>query len=341
MKRPKRSPLRRRSTNDAFYLEYPCKVVKTDFAVVGCSCRSRFCKRCGISRGLDLRHRVVNWSVAMDWRNPQMWTFSIDPELFDSPEAAYLHVRESRVFSLLMRELRRQGHVDSPEYFVVLEFQKNGWPHWHLLLDGAFVPWSRVVQLWNRHVPEGRVASRCGLGSVFYTKKGKFKSAENAVNYVTKYVIKNPQEGWPDWLLDSRHNVPRYSASRGFFLDGRPANEKDPDNESASADLSVSERPTIRQRVAACKFKAVMMRYDWISNANMSYRRSTFMGSTALPRHVLAGQLGVDLEAIRFSCPPDRVAEFLGMGKHGSLKDGDESIRNPSCYRHRVNHDDN
>ena len=48
----------------------------------------------------------------------------------------------------------------------------------------------------------------------------KFSSKAHAANYATKYLIKAPEEGWPEWVMWFDGQIHRYSTSRGFFQDG-------------------------------------------------------------------------------------------------------------------------
>jgi hypothetical protein len=143
-----------------------------------------------------------------------MLTLSIDQELFGSPQEAYEHVGKKRKVSELVRKLHRDGVLISKRFTVTLEFQKNGWPHWHLLVESRFVPKHELQDAW-------------GLGHVWFSKRD-FDDASHAVNYATKYITKTAKdqdEFWfPDWVLDYPGNVRRFSTSRGLCPpDRRPA----------------------------------------------------------------------------------------------------------------------
>jgi hypothetical protein len=47
----------------------------------------------------------------------------------------------------------------------------------------------------------------------------KFADAVHAARYATKYLIKAPSEGFPDWVMDmgDETRIRRYSASKGFW----------------------------------------------------------------------------------------------------------------------------
>src|SRR5690606_12943327 len=102
---------------------------------------------------------------------------------------------------------------------------KNGWPHWHVLLDADFVSIEVIQDRWDCFRPEGAgplKAGHPGFGWVWVShgkggRKGEFQSSEHAANYALKYVLKHPKHGFPAWVLDSRGEVKRYWPSKGFY----------------------------------------------------------------------------------------------------------------------------
>jgi hypothetical protein len=118
-----------------------------------------------------------------------------------------------------VRSLVKTGHLSSGRYFVVLEFQASGMPHWHLLLESSFVPIERIRHVWDLNRPKtvGPASpGRPGFGFV-WVSKANFESMEHAANYVTKYCLKQPEKGYPDWVLDFVGRVPKYATSRKFW----------------------------------------------------------------------------------------------------------------------------
>jgi hypothetical protein len=195
------------------------------YEVVAKGCRNRYCPQCCETLGVKLRERVRE-KVAT-WKACLLVTLTIDPTLFPTPADAMERVRTRRAFSRLVRALLKSGHLKSGRYFAAIEFQKNGMPHWHLLLESDFVPIERVQELWDRNRPDtaGPVQpGRPGFGFVWMSKD-KFDSTEHAAHYVTKYVLKYPKAGYPDWVLDFVGRIPKYSTSRGLL--GTPQEESE------------------------------------------------------------------------------------------------------------------
>jgi hypothetical protein len=259
----------------------------TRIDLIGCGCRSRFCIKCCCGLGLTLRERLL--PVLATFKGLLMWTFTIDPKLFNSPAAAFEYARDNRCISNTMRELRKRGFLHTGRYFVVVEWQMGTgdepgtlMPHWHLLADSSFIPFETVCQLWNRFRPSsaGPVeGDRPGFGSIRFTET-KFVTPDHAANYACKYLIKYPEKGYPDWVLDSDF-IHRFSTSRGFWGDSAapeesPApdsdecqqttdgDETDPDN----SDVEEQPRTTIRERLAKCGEKTVVMKVGQFIDVN-------------------------------------------------------------------------
>jgi hypothetical protein len=92
-------------------------------------------------------------------------------------------------------------------------------------------------------------------------------TAAHAANYACKYVIKYPEEGFPDWVIDrNRKSVHRFTASRGFWgYQARTESEEDQPAESVdmmgeevepgildARALVVIENRTIREVIERC-----------------------------------------------------------------------------------------
>ncbi len=197
------------------------RVFKTEhYELRACGCRSWFCPNCCRTLGMGLRKRVVK--AVEKWQSVMMFTLTFDPELFEGPEECYRYARKKRVVAILIRRLAEKGFLHSKQYFAVWEYHKSGWPHIHLLVDASFVPFETVCEIWNRNRPKEAGAvkeGRPGFGGVRFSAP-KFSSKAHAANYATKYLIKAPEEGWPEWVMWFEGQIHRYSTSRGFFQDG-------------------------------------------------------------------------------------------------------------------------
>ncbi len=276
------------AANAADYLEPGGKSCEGDSGAGGrhnevwqCGCRSRFCPRCCVGLGLSLRERLI--PILETFTGLMMWTLTIDPELFESPELAYDYVRERRAISNLVRALKGRGLLHSDRYFYVVEWQKwTEMPHYHLLVDATFIDFRMVCEVWNRNRPgwAGPVeGARPGFGSVRFSAP-EFENHIHAAHYACKYMIKHPEHGYPDWVLDRKGNTPRYGTSRGFWREpDRQAQEMklegvlSVDQAAQRADCSCQDcreggmqsgdrrrrSEAIRERLVRCGTKAVLM----------------------------------------------------------------------------------
>lgn len=225
-----------RRRTPAYLLEHSQNVV-TDieddpehfFEVAPCGCDCWYCPRCCIAKGYRLRSELI--PVLETFRGLMMVTLTIDPELFESPKRAYLHVREKRAISRLVGAIDQAGYLFSHRYFCVVEFQQHTeQPHFHLLLDSNFVPKIQIDATWSRFRPKsaGPVkANRPQFGMTRFSMPNFEGGAVHAARYATKYLVKTPDYGYPGWVMamGSEMRVPRYSTSRGFWgREPKPAN---------------------------------------------------------------------------------------------------------------------
>lgn len=226
------------------------------FRVKSCVCRSRFCPCCCGWLGRDLRGRLVE--VLGTYQGVYTLTLTVDPENFpDDPEGAFRYVLKRRCIAKLVEQLHKLGHLHSRRYFVVVEWQRNGYPHWHVVLDATFIPFVVITATWDRFRPSWLgppVGRRPPMGSSRFTKKfaGGADAGLHAARYVAKYLTKHPADGYPDWVLGADYRIRRYSTSRGFW---GAAGEPEPAVEDDEGEEGERERvpQTIRQRVESCQ----------------------------------------------------------------------------------------
>ncbi|HAU36458.1 MAG TPA: hypothetical protein DCX07_01915 [Phycisphaerales bacterium] len=120
---------------------------------------------------------------------------TVDPKGFESAEAAHDAIMAGGYIRRLMRLLGIKVWV------WVLEFHKSGWPHWHILVDlserGELRPGDlkRVWGLWR---------DKWGLGGLDLVQRKQFGESKHAVLYITKYLMKPPRSGYPDWFIQGK-----------------------------------------------------------------------------------------------------------------------------------------
>ncbi|WP_145084814.1 rolling circle replication-associated protein [Anatilimnocola aggregata] len=236
-----------------------------------------------------------------------MVTLTVDPKLFGSPVEAYRYVREKRAIAELVRALKKAGHLRSNRYFYVVEFHKNGWAHFHLLLEAEFIPFKVLCQLWGRNRPKSAPAwghkyeeSLAGVEPEFGTCRisvGKFSGgAHHAACYATKYMVKYPEHGFPQWTFDEMNagrRIRLYQTSHGL-LPGKPSSKNkcaNAEEESGVAEHSADcfcdacragehhptkkEQRTIEDRLADCGTRAAVLEVTEVKDETGKVVRSS------------------------------------------------------------------
>jgi hypothetical protein len=224
------------------------------------------------------------------FQSPYFVTLTLDPKLFEGPEDAVRWIQKHGVISEFVRMLRRKGYLLDDRYFACWEFQANGWPHWHLVFDASFIPFAAICEAWSAagwagtdgrkrwgQRPEfGGKGTAPVFGSVRFRIKGR-ECLGALCHYLTKYVTKMPEGGWPAWLGRSLVHIRRWSTSREFWRNApppRPARKVtewaklrgkyfDPDEEWVEDEEFLRKIGkvirTIAQRCDACGDKSVVL----------------------------------------------------------------------------------
>ncbi len=225
--------------------------VTTDLEVVVLAehrCRARSCSVCAIKRGWIVRQRLL--ARAGGWIRPAVLTLTVDRGEFSSPVQAYRYVTRKKLLWRLMRALGVK------RWFWVLEYQQktgSGWPHWHILIDLADVPGGRVDlvkawQLWR---------DRWGVGGLqLEVRDVEFDSVEHALMYITKYLMKQPEGGFPTWVLKSRQSIRFFQGCRLLGpLVAKPSLKKAMSVEDEQTNKRASRRPLL-DRMSECSVGA-------------------------------------------------------------------------------------
>ena len=207
-------------------------------------CRCRTCSQCGPIYGRKARSRLLLRSDV--FKHPALLTLTLKPSHFDDdPSKAYLTVTDGKFIARLMKLL------GVTRWVWVLEFQQSGWPHWHLLIDkpGSFLDLKKAWHWW------GWNRTRWKLGGVDLGKQ-QTKDGRHAIFYISKYLVKYPEHGFPDWLLDLKRRVRFVGSSKeiGAVVSDRERIEPDAvaeDDAEAAASLPPEHR-TLRVREASC-----------------------------------------------------------------------------------------
>lgn len=227
-------------------------------------CGCRLCRECGSMLGRKLRGRLHEKAAL--FKSPRMLSLTVDlkgtitGKGFASGEEAHRYVTAGRFIAKLMSKLGIRVWV------WVLEFQRNGNPHWHVLFDASELVGGRFDYdaAWRWWRDRWQVGGWKASG-----KADEFKSPEHALNYITKYVVKEPESGYPDWVWDVERRAVRFvGASKAV---GRLVRAEDPADVDQGEEVeqedqgeeSESERKvlTYRQRVGLCHRSVKALRH--------------------------------------------------------------------------------
>jgi hypothetical protein len=127
------------------------------------------------------------------WKALSMVTLTIDPKQFASPLEAFRYLGKHRCVGRFVQDLKRAGVVMSHRWFSILEFQQNGMPHYHLLLESSWIDQAIARRCWNKQGPGPAMFGMLRLSKHFYG------DVLHAVRYACKYVIKAPRHPMPAW----------------------------------------------------------------------------------------------------------------------------------------------
>lgn len=187
----------------------------------------------GVSRKMKLilRKGIPNLK---DWR---FITLTLDPSLFGSELEGYL--KGKALMRRFLTDLKKHlGLEEMPASAWKLEFQKNGWAHWHLYFDyKELIPNIEVQDLWGLGFT---FVERCDEKSIHYAFKYAFKPVLQKDTTEEDLANNEAPIPLPDWFLDyyeagedgskpsSLSRVRFWQAQNGFYT-GDPATSPKPE----------------------------------------------------------------------------------------------------------------
>jgi hypothetical protein len=190
---------------------------------------------------------------------PALFTLTVDRSNFSGPEHAHQVISGGQYVRRLLGELGVKSWV------WVLEFQQatgDGWPHWHILIDRTALPdRGRIRHFLDLKKAWATWRDRWHLGGLDFAPKRETQTAAHAVNYITKYLMKNPPAGYPNWVLERGKRLRFVQGSKGLGAlvgNGKKAAAVDEElgEELSERGEELSERRSIRpliERMAGCQ----------------------------------------------------------------------------------------
>ena len=154
------------------------------------NCKTWGCIYCGPRKARLYKHLIGK--IAEREQLTRCVTLTLDPSKIRGNSVRYLR----SVFNKFRLYLRRKFHV-IVKYIAVLEFQKNGIAHLHLLVD-RFIPRAWIKRSW----------SAVGGGSVVDVR---FVDVHRLSRYLSKYLT-------PELLQSAPSRARRVTTSRSIWL---------------------------------------------------------------------------------------------------------------------------
>ena len=161
---------------------------ETRFHRVNCKCWA--CSYCGPRKAKRYKHAIRAAAEAHGLQ--RFLTLTLDPAKIDGDPVRYLN----RIFAMLRVYLKRQFGA-APQYIRILEFQKSGNPHFHILID-RYIPHAWIQASWLA-IGGGRMVDI------------RYVDVHRVSRYLSKYLTK-------ELLLSAPLRSRRVTTSRGIHL---------------------------------------------------------------------------------------------------------------------------
>lgn len=97
------------------------------------SCGKSWCPSCFVIKGVS--KKIADRLYSMNRRYVRTITLTIDRNQFDDGEQAYMAVRNDEGISQFIHNLSRTAGITVKQYVWILEWHKDGYPHWHLFIE--------------------------------------------------------------------------------------------------------------------------------------------------------------------------------------------------------------
>jgi hypothetical protein len=172
------------------------------------NCKTWPCRYCGPRKARRYKHAIR--AMAEGHKLNRFVTLTLQPSKVEGDAINYLN----QTFAKLRVYLRRRFGV-SLQYIRILEFQKSGNPHFHILVD-RYIPQAWLSRAWNS----------IGGGSIVDIR---YVDIHRVTNYLAKYLTK-------ELLMSAPSRSRRVTTSRGLHLfEGKKSVQP---NESATSELA-------------------------------------------------------------------------------------------------------
>jgi hypothetical protein len=167
----------------------------TRFLRLNCKCWD--CSYCAPRKARRYRHAIAQTAERLQLR--RFVTLTLDPSKIEGDPVCYLN----KTWAKFRTYLRRKFGV-APTYIRVLEFQKSGNPHFHILIS-CYVEFAWLQRAWQ------------SVGGGLFVNI-KLVDVHRVSRYLSKYLTK-------ELLLSAPLRSRRVTSSRDIHLNEQPASE--------------------------------------------------------------------------------------------------------------------
>lgn len=225
------------------------KVPKGKVRILPHRCNSPWCPKCSKGRFEKLSVRLMGW----DWRKVRQVMLSVEREKFpDGPESCYRSISESKAVPSMVKNLGRgRGKkVKVVDWVRILQWHKDGFPHWHLLIltDTAGFEGMIGQEKIHRYWPYG------GIHESPFKSKNHFLKMAGYLKGHGYLQGEGYQGNLPDWALDADIKIKRIEGKH--FMAVRK--EKSLDTESEEGKRAMSPKRPYRVILDECGEKTRM-----------------------------------------------------------------------------------
>lgn len=162
---------------------------ETTKKIIPLKCKAYACEHCGPIKTIKFRVALEKYLKSFDF--VRMFTFTQHTP--ENLEPAHQHENISKVWSLFMKEVRRDKTLSERQrkfqYVKVTEFTERKFVHYHVVIS-VFLPILTLRKHWNNALFKvfGFVGGRGGINIK------TMANAKNCAAYITKYISKMLQE---------------------------------------------------------------------------------------------------------------------------------------------------
>jgi len=176
---------------------------KSKVKAIKCVCRKSWCANCGIRNAIKrFVERMLDWN----WQHVRQVILTVDPELYENPEIALKTITRGKHIANAIRNLERTKGIKIIDWEWVLEWYRNGFPHWHVFIlvgqagKGGMIGADNIRQYWQ----SGRIIES-------YIRNEKHW--EKITGYFQKHGYFNKkkahQSRLPEWAREKTYTIRR------------------------------------------------------------------------------------------------------------------------------------